>query len=111
YQVAAWARLLEDLPHQVAVLVTRPDTGRALRRVTSLPLVYAPASADLEKVVRSHPVDVVLYVNHKDLNFRMLRFADPVHVFLGHGESDKDYSTSNQSKAYDFVWVAGPAAV
>ncbi|MCW2769059.1 MAG: hypothetical protein JWR27_492 [Aeromicrobium sp.] len=110
YQLLAWTDVLATLRHPVGVLVTRPDTGRAVAARTDLPLVFAPGSADLERVVTDQAVELVIYVNHKDLNFRMLRFADPVHVFIGHGESDKDYSTSHQSKAYDQVWISGPAA-
>lgn len=110
YQVEQWTRLVEQLPYDPAVIVSRPDTGRLLRRTTSLPLVFAPGSAHLERYVDRGRLRVVLYVNHLDLNFRMLRFPGPVHVHLGHGESDKDSSATNQNKAYDLVLVAGPAA-
>lgn len=110
YQLASWTRLLEQSTHRVGVLVTRPDTGRAVRGLTHLPVIFAPGSAELETVVGRHRPHAVLYVNHKDLNFRMLRFVGPVHVFLGHGESDKDYSTSHQTKAYDLTWIAGQAS-
>ena len=43
-------------------------------------------------------------------NFSAMRFADPAHVFICHGESDKDYMSSNQLKAYDRVFIAGKAA-
>ena len=52
---------------------------------------------------------VVLYLNQVEANFRMLRFAAPVHIQLGHGESDKGSSISNQHKAYDLTFVGGAA--
>lgn len=110
YQLDQWLRVVEALPHTSTVIVSRPDTGRLVRRRTSLPLVFAPGSSHLEHLVSRGSLQVVLYLNHLDLNFRMLRFADPVHVHLGHGESDKDSSVSNQKKAYDLVLVAGQAA-
>ena len=54
-------------------------------------------------------VRVVLYLNQVEANFRMLRFAAPVHIQLGHGESDKGSSISNQHKAYDLTFVGGAA--
>ena len=39
----------------------------------------------------------------------MLRFAEPVHIQIGHGESDKGGSVSNQHKAYDLTFIGGPA--
>lgn len=110
YQVEQWNRLVEELPYKTSIIVSRADTGRLLREKTSLPLVFAPGSAHLETYVARGNLEVALYLNHLDLNFRMLRFADPVHVHLGHGESDKDSSASNQKKAYDLVLVAGEAA-
>ena len=39
-------------------------------------------------------------------NFSAMRFADPSHVFICHGESDKVYMSSTV-KAYDCVFIAG----
>jgi hypothetical protein len=60
--------------------------------------------------VEGRDVRVVLYLNQVEANFRMLRFVEPVHVQIGHGESDKVSSISNQHKAYDLTFVAGQAA-
>ena len=51
----------------------------------------------------------MLYANQVEQNFRMLRFAEPVHIQIGHGESDKGGSVSNQHKAYDYTFIGGPA--
>ncbi|KHL12130.1 UNVERIFIED_CONTAM: hypothetical protein LK11_38970 [Mumia flava] len=110
YQLRQWDRVAEDLDEPVVVIVSRPDTGRRVLEETTLPVFFAPGSTYLEDLVADGHLEVVLYVNHLPLNFRMLRFAEPVHVHLGHGESDKDSSVSNQNKAYDLVALAGPAA-
>ena len=53
-----------------------------------------------------------MYVNQSYLNFHAMRYPDMLHVFLSHGESEKTtYMASNQAKAYDFMFVAGEAAV
>ncbi|QIM21473.1 CDP-glycerol--glycerophosphate glycerophosphotransferase [Phycicoccus sp. HDW14] len=111
YQLADWLPVLEDLDEVVPLVVvcTRADGARAAMAVTRLPVRLAKGAPDLERLVRSDGVRGVLYVNHLERNFRMLRFPEPVHVYLGHGESDKDSSISNQNKAYDFSFVAGPA--
>ena len=112
YQLLHWLLALERLAktHPIVLIVARPDTGQRLLDATALPITFAPGSAFLETLVRDRGLRAVLYVNHVELNFRMLRFASPVHVYLGHGESDKDSSVSNQNKAYDRVFVAGRAA-
>lgn len=110
YQVADWLPVLEALDESIPLVVvcTRPDGAAAALAATRLPVRLARGAPELEALVGSG-LRGVLYVNHLERNFRMLRFAEPVHIYLGHGESDKDSSVSNQNKAYDQVFVAGPA--
>jgi CDP-Glycerol:Poly(glycerophosphate) glycerophosphotransferase len=111
YQFELWRRPLERLAESrpVFVIVDRPDTGQRVLATTSLPIAFARSSAALERLVGAHRIRVVLYVNQVEANFRMLRFPGPVHIQLGHGESDKVFSVSNQHKAYDLTFVGGPA--
>jgi len=112
YQLAEWLPVLEHLHRTVSLVVvgTRADGVRMAMSRTNLPVRLARGAPDLERLVREWDVRGVLYVNHLERNFRMLRFPQPVHVYLGHGDSDKDSSISNQNKAYDFSFVAGEAA-
>ena len=112
YQFEQWRRPLEQLAERtpVFVIVDRPDTGDLILSTSSLPVTFARSSAQLEELVAERDVRVVLYCNQVEPNFRMLRFAAPVHVQIGHGESDKASSVSNQHKAYDLVLVAGEVA-
>jgi hypothetical protein len=111
YQFEQWRRPLERLAerHPVFVIVDRPDTGDLVLATSSLPVAFARGTSALEELVRERDVRVVLYCNQVEPNFRMLRFAAPVHIQLGHGESDKGSSVSNQQKAYDLVFVGGDA--
>lgn len=111
YQFAQWRPTLEELATRrpVVVVVERPDTGGAVLRSSSLRVVFARGSRALEELVTGQDVPVVLYLDQLEPNFRMLRFPGPVHVQIGHGESDKVTSTSNQHKAYDLTFVGGPA--
>ena len=111
FQFEQWRRPLERLAasQPVFVVVDRPDTGAALLERTRLPLAFAQGSGALERLVAERDVRVVAYVNQVERNFRMLRFTEPVHVQLGHGESDKAYSVSNQHRAYDLTFVGGQA--
>ena len=111
YQFEQWRRPLEALASRqgVFVIVDRPDLGRLVRRASSLPVVLARGSAALERLVNQQAIRVVCYLNQVEPNFRMLRFAAPIHVQLGHGESDKGGSVSHQHSAYDLTFVAGRA--
>ncbi|MCW2809853.1 MAG: hypothetical protein JWP61_311 [Friedmanniella sp.] len=111
YQFDQWRAPLERLARTrpVFVIVDRPDTGEAILARSTLPVAFAQGSRALEELVTGRDVRVVLYLNQVEPNFRMLRFAAPVHVQIGHGESDKASSVSNQHKAYDLVFVGGDA--
>lgn len=111
YQFQQWRLPLEHLAEQrpVFVIVDRPDTGDLVLQTSSLPVAFARSSRELEELVADRDVRVVLYLNQIEANFRMLRFASPVHIQIGHGESDKGGSVSNQHKAYDLTFVGGDA--
>jgi hypothetical protein len=111
YQFEQWRLPLEHLATQrpVFVIVDRPDTGDRVLQTSSLPVAFARGSALLERLVTERDVRVVLYLNQIESNFRMLRFTSPVHIQIGHGESDKGGSVSNQHKAYDLTFVGGDA--
>jgi CDP-Glycerol:Poly(glycerophosphate) glycerophosphotransferase len=111
YQFEQWRLPLEHLALQrpVLVIVDRPDTGELVLQTSSLPVAFARSSRELEELVEDRDIRVVLYLNQIESNFRMLRFASPVHIQIGHGESDKGGSISNQHKAYDLTFVGGDA--
>jgi hypothetical protein len=111
YQFEQWRLPLEHLALQrpVFVIVDRPDTGDLVLQMSSLPVAFVRGSGALEDLVSDRDVRVVLYLNQIEANFRMLRFASPVHIQIGHGESDKGGSVSNQHKAYDLTFVGGDA--
>ena len=112
YQVDQWFEPLRRLHerHHVTVLSRNWQTTRELLRLSPVPVHHAPNVDAMETFMRRQRVRAILYVNQNQANFAAMRFADPAHVFICHGESDKDYMSSNQLKAYDRVFIAGTAA-
>jgi CDP-glycerol glycerophosphotransferase (TagB/SpsB family) len=94
----------------VTLLSRNWEATRELLARSPVPVHHAPTIDEVEVFMRRQRVRAVLYVNQNQANFAAMRFADPAHVFICHGESDKDYMSSNQLKAYDRVFVAGTAA-
>ena len=112
YQFEQWRLPLEHLALQrpVFVIVDRPGHRRSgcWRPAAFRSPLRGPALHSSE-LVADRDVRIVLYLNQVEANFRMLRFASPVHIQIGHGESDKGGSVSNQHKAYDLTFVGGDA--
>ncbi len=112
YQVDQWYEPMRQLAqrHPVAVVTRKWGSTARLLRDCPLPVVHCDTIEDVERFLDRQRVRVIFYVNQNQQNFPAMRFADPAHVFVCHGESDKDYMSSNQLKSYDHVFVAGQAA-
>jgi hypothetical protein len=113
YQLRRWYRVLEALSpaHPTGIITSDPETYERVRGETTVPVTFATGAPQLTRTFEKRGVRVVLYPNHNALNFRVLRFSKPVHVFIGHGNSGKDSSVSRQLKAYDRTFVSDAAAV
>ncbi len=112
YQVDQWYEPMRRLAehHRVVVVSRKWASTARLLQDCPLPVVQADSIEAVERFLDRHPVRVMFYVNQNQQNFPAMRFATPAHVFVCHGESDKDYMSSNQLKAYDRVFIAGQAA-
>lgn len=113
YQLRLWLPTLETLSttHPVAIVVQDSRVASALRRDTRLAVYNVASYGTFESLVEGGRARLALYPAHHTRNFQIMRRADLAHVYLGHGESDKAVSASNQLKAYDFTFAAGQAAI
>ncbi|MBV1780797.1 CDP-glycerol glycerophosphotransferase family protein [Paeniglutamicibacter sp. ABSL32-1] len=84
---------------------------RHFRKLTDLPKIFVRRLDDLVNLYDFNDFKLCLYVNNGVANFQSLSASRPVHVHVNHGESDKLSMVSNQAKAYDRIFVAGPAAI
>jgi hypothetical protein len=113
YQLDQWLPVLERLArtHQVVVILRDIRTMKDLQDRTTLPVVCVTTFLDLMNLYDAGEFKVGIYVNNGQRNFQSLNNPRMLHVHVNHGESDKLSSFSNQVKAYDRVFVAGPVAV
>ncbi|MDQ4138113.1 MAG: CDP-glycerol glycerophosphotransferase family protein, partial [Actinomycetota bacterium] len=113
YQLLPWLPTLEILHrrHPVAVICQDSRVAAAVRQRTTMRVLTIARYGRLDDLLGRSDVKLALYVSHEPRNFECLRFASLIHVYLGHGDSDKGVSASNQLKAYDYAMVPGQAAV
>ncbi|GGR92388.1 hypothetical protein GCM10010169_41030 [Micromonospora fulviviridis] len=107
YQVNMWLAPVEAAGRRAVVLLRAEDAFRELAD-TRLPVICVPAGVDFMNLDLGS-IRVALYVANVGANIHMLREPGVKHVFVGHGDSDKQASVNPYSKVYDEVWVAGPA--
>lgn len=113
YQLLPWLPTLEALHAAQGVTVVCQDSrvAAALRDRTAVPVVTFARYGALDGVIGRSDVALALYAGHASANFECLRFASLLHAYIGHGDSDKGVSASNQLKAYDVVLAPGQAAI
>lgn len=113
YQIKPWIPALTtlDAQHPLVCVFKDSRTAAAVREATGFDCVTLARYGQLDEILAVSDVKLALYINHDPVNFESLRFTSLVHVYLGHGDSDKGVSASNQVKAYDFCFLAGQAAL
>jgi hypothetical protein len=75
---------------------------------TSVPVACIDGMVDLVNFPLPS-LRVALFPNNSSKNLHLLRMPGIRQVFINHGDSDKSASYNPFAKAYDEVWVAGPA--
>lgn len=113
YQVERWMPALEAIAAEYPlVIVTRqPTAALVLQESCPLPVVYIRTNDEVQQFAQRQQPDVAFYVNNAMSNYTLLANSGLTHVTLGHGESDKLASTSNNFKSYDFTFIAGEAGL
>jgi len=107
YQVKMWLSTLARVNRPAVVVLRERWTVPTLGR-TSLPVVCLEDMFDLLSF--SLPsVRAALFPANTAKNLHQLRIPGVGQVFINHGDSDKGASVNPFAKAYDEVWVAGPA--
>ncbi|MBQ1075084.1 CDP-glycerol glycerophosphotransferase family protein [Micromonospora sp. C31] len=107
YQANMWLAPVEATGRRAVVLMRQEEAFRALAD-TRVPVICVPAGTDFMNLELGS-LRAALYVANVGANIHLLREPGVKHVFVGHGDSDKQASVNPYSKVYDEVWVAGPA--
>jgi hypothetical protein len=102
-----WLSTLDRLDRR-SLIIMRERALVPLLGQTSTPVVCLPSGVDMMSF-ELPTVRVALFVSNVGKNIHLLRVPGIKHVFIGHGDSDKEASFNPFSKVYDQVWVAGRA--
>lgn len=120
YQLEQWLWPFEQLEARLSslgygdrpfgIFVRNAIAAEYLKEVTAFPVRFSRLTSGLDKFMQSSSLRAVFYVNQGTSNFQALRYPEPAHIHLSHGESEKISMISNQLKAYDYIFTAGTAA-
>lgn len=108
YQANMWLEPLAELEGR-PVIVLRERFMMQRIAATDVPVVCLPKVSTLLRLEQS-TLQVLIHPSNSGKTSQVLRIPTIKHTFVNHGESDKLSSCNPYAKAYDEVWVAGPAA-
>jgi CDP-Glycerol:Poly(glycerophosphate) glycerophosphotransferase len=111
FHIGLWSPYLERTGQPFTVVTTDAIAFERVAKAYPMPVIYAPA-ADSRTIQAMLPetVRAAFYVYNGD-NSEFLKIRRVTHVWLHHGDSDKEVSARRKSAAYDILVVAGQAAI
>lgn len=108
YQANMWLGTLAALDGRPLIVLRERFMVQKIE-ATDVPIICIPKVAHLMHLEHS-TVKMLLHPANSGKTSQVLRIPTVKHAFTNHGESDKLSSCNPYAKAYDEVWVAGPAA-
>ncbi|GHF35550.1 hypothetical protein GCM10010218_16070 [Streptomyces mashuensis] len=108
YQANMWLSTLAALDGN-PLIVLRERFMMQKIEATDVPVICIPKVHHLMALEKSS-LKLMLHPANSGKTSQVLRMPSIKHAFINHGESDKLSSCNPYSKAYDEIWVAGPAA-
>ncbi|RII08700.1 CDP-Glycerol:Poly(glycerophosphate) glycerophosphotransferase [Streptomyces sp. YIM 130001] len=108
YQANMWLSTLSQLDGKPLIVLRERFMVQKID-ATDVPIVCIPKVANMFALENS-TLKMMLHPANSGKTSQVLRIPSIKHAFTNHGESDKLSSCNPYAKAYDEVWVAGPAA-
>ncbi|GAA2922413.1 hypothetical protein [Streptomyces enissocaesilis] len=108
YQANMWLSTLSELDGKPLIVLRERFMVQKIQ-ATDVPILCIPKVAHMFALENS-TLKMMLHPANSGKTSQVLRIPSVKHAFTNHGESDKLSSCNPYAKAYDEVWVAGPAA-
>ncbi|MFI5549620.1 hypothetical protein [Streptomyces sp. NPDC051738] len=108
YQANMWLEPLAQLEGRPLIVLRERFMVQKIAP-TDVPILCLPKVSTLMRLEESS-LQVLIHPSNSGKTSQVLRIPTLKHTFVNHGESDKLSSCNPYAKAYDEVWVAGPAA-
>ena len=113
FHIEMWERFIKKGNRPYIIVTVQDRTLDDLANQTDVPvLVPAELSSGALRAVLPPSIKAAFYVHNSGLNKHFFKARkDVTHVFLHHGDGDKQSSSNPKSRHYDLLLVAGQAAI
>lgn len=113
YQLGMWLPYFERLNSPFIVITRLPETVPEIEKVTTAPILVPKlddVSASLDAMV-SPSLNAAFYVQGDPANQTLQRYRQLTHIWLNHGDDDKEASVHPRHATYDKLFLPGQQAV
>ncbi|GAA2108948.1 CDP-glycerol glycerophosphotransferase family protein [Microlunatus panaciterrae] len=113
YQLGMWLPYLERLDRPFIVITREPETVPTIRELTSAPILIpkpTAVSVSLDAMVVPS-MKAAFYVQGSPANQTFQRYRQLTHVWLNHGDSDKQANFHPRHATYDKLFVSGQLGI
>ncbi len=110
YQINQWIPVLEKLDKKTLIILRDNFEIEKIKK-TKLMTILVKDIDSIENILFD-PIKIVLYPSNAMKNTHLLRMNNSlIHIFINHGESDKNVNISPFLKVYNKLFVAGQMAI
>lgn len=112
FHVDLWLQHMQQSNREILVIVRSAFVFAALKKRNDLDVVYVKEARDGEVLLARCPkLKAMFYTSNTGNTIHFIRNTHLVHVFLGHGDSEKSASCHKFFRVYDEIWTAGQAHI
>ncbi|MGO3702392.1 MAG: CDP-glycerol glycerophosphotransferase family protein [Candidatus Saccharimonadales bacterium] len=106
-----WDKYFKRAGRRFAIITQQEQHVMPLSKQTDTPVIYARRAEDLRTILMLKSIRAVFYPTNNNRNMTTTISPGPLHVHIGHGDSDKASSYRFTNNMYDRIFVAGNAAI
>lgn len=112
FHVLMWEDLIHKADPGAVVFATHLSAFKKLQKHSKLNIIHVPESmlGNLKDIIPGN-IKLALYPHNSGINKYYIRYGKYLNIFIHHGDSEKSACFSKKSKRYDYLFVAGQAAI
>lgn len=112
-QLIPWIEIFTRANVNFVILVRNlPLFQKLIKLYPWLSIGFVKRGVDVEEAIKLLPDALnVFYPSSTGNNIHIVRFNHLNHIFIGHGDSDKQSSAHKALRLYDEIWTAGQAHI
>jgi len=111
YVYTVWDKYFKMVGEKFIIITQDENVAEELSKLTEVPIVFCRETQDKLGIINKSDIKAVFYPINTASNITTTQALEPLHIFIGHGDSDKAPSYRRVTAMYDYQFVAGQEAI